>query len=115
VLTFTLSGVSKISALPQMKVAWVATSGPAEQVEAAQARLEMISDSVSIHERAYPSGRFRFAGTAGKPIQRQLVDRVRGNLAANLTASSWRATTCQRLSVKADGSAFCASAVTADR
>ena len=28
VLTFTLSGLSKISALPQMKVAWVVTSGP---------------------------------------------------------------------------------------
>src|SRR5580693_8856746 len=28
VLTFTLSGVSKISDLPQMKVAWIATSGP---------------------------------------------------------------------------------------
>src|ERR1700722_5658829 len=30
VLTFTLSGLSKISALPQMKVAWVVTSGPQE-------------------------------------------------------------------------------------
>lgn len=35
VLTFTLSGLSKISALPQMKVAWVVTSGPEDQVAAA--------------------------------------------------------------------------------
>ena len=27
-LTFTLSGLSKIAGLPQMKVAWIAASGP---------------------------------------------------------------------------------------
>jgi aspartate/methionine/tyrosine aminotransferase len=43
VLTFTLSGLSKISALPQMKVAWIATSGPKTDVEAALARLEAFS------------------------------------------------------------------------
>ena len=32
VLTFTLSGVSKISALPQMKVAWIATSAPRQRL-----------------------------------------------------------------------------------
>jgi alanine-synthesizing transaminase len=44
-LTFTLSGVSKISALPQMKLAWVATSGPEDMVAEAGARLEIIADT----------------------------------------------------------------------
>jgi aspartate/methionine/tyrosine aminotransferase len=44
-LIFTLSGVSKISALPQMKVAWMITSGPSPEVEAAQERLEVIADT----------------------------------------------------------------------
>ena len=44
-LTFTLSGLSKISALPQMKLAWIVTSGPAEQVHAAMQRLEVIADT----------------------------------------------------------------------
>ena len=44
-LTFTLSGLSKISALPQMKLAWVATSGPSELVAHAGARLEIIADT----------------------------------------------------------------------
>ena len=45
VLTFTLSGVSKISALPQMKVAWVVTSGPQDLADAAMERLEVIADT----------------------------------------------------------------------
>ena len=44
-LTFTLSGLSKISGLPQMKLAWVAASGPSELVVQAGARLEIIADT----------------------------------------------------------------------
>jgi alanine-synthesizing transaminase len=44
-LTFTLSGLSKISALPQMKAAWMITTGPKDMVETALARLEIIGDT----------------------------------------------------------------------
>jgi alanine-synthesizing transaminase len=45
VLTFTLSGLSKISALPQMKLAWIVVSGPESQAQAAIQRLEVIADT----------------------------------------------------------------------
>ena len=44
-LTFTLSGLSKISALPQMKIAWIAVSGPPAEKSEALARLEVIADT----------------------------------------------------------------------
>jgi alanine-synthesizing transaminase len=45
VLTFTLSGLSKVSALPQMKMAWIAVSGPGVLKSEALAKLEVISDT----------------------------------------------------------------------
>jgi aspartate/methionine/tyrosine aminotransferase len=44
-LTFTMSGLSKISGLPQMKVAWLIVSGPEALKQPAVARLEMIADT----------------------------------------------------------------------
>src|SRR6266568_626430 len=44
-LTFTLSGLSKICALPQIKVAWVAANGPREIVRTAVERLDVIADT----------------------------------------------------------------------
>jgi len=44
-LTFTMSGLSKISGLPQMKVAWLIATGPETIKQKAVARLEMISDT----------------------------------------------------------------------
>jgi aspartate/methionine/tyrosine aminotransferase len=45
VLTFTLSGLSKISALPQMKLAWLVVNGPENLLRAALDRLEIIADT----------------------------------------------------------------------
>jgi alanine-synthesizing transaminase len=45
VLTFTMSGLSKISGLPQMKVAWLTAAGPDPLKQQAIARLEMIADT----------------------------------------------------------------------
>lgn len=44
-LTFTLSGLSKMCGLPQMKLAWIAVSGPEAAKQGALERLEVISDA----------------------------------------------------------------------
>ncbi len=44
-LTFVLSGISKVCALPQMKLSWVVANGPRELVESALSRLELIADT----------------------------------------------------------------------
>ena len=107
VLTFTLSGVSKISALPQMKVAWIVTSGPAADVEAAQERLEVIADTY-----LSMNAPIQWATPAlldqRKTMQPQLLDRVRGNL-AELDRQLAAQKSCQRLKSKADGTQYCAS------
>jgi aspartate/methionine/tyrosine aminotransferase len=98
VLTFTLSGLSKISALPQMKVAWVVTSGPDKIANEAMARLEVIADTyLSMNapiQWAVPQ-----LLEQRKDIQQQLMQRVRANLAEpdrQLAGQSL----CQRLNVE---------------
>ena len=96
-LTFTLSGISKLCGLPQMKSAWLAISGPLKND--ARVRLEVIADSyLSMNapiQHALPALlAIRFA------FQSQLLARVRANLAAldeQLAAQSQ----CSRLTFEA--------------
>ncbi len=97
-LTFTLSGISKISALPQMKVAWIVAKGPVADVDAALARLEVIADTyLSMNapiQWAVPA-----LLEERKSIQQQLLNRVLGNL-AELDRQLAGQKTCQRLRVE---------------
>jgi alanine-synthesizing transaminase len=102
-LTFTLSGISKICGMPQMKLAWIAVNGPDEQKREALARLEVIAD-------AYLS--------VGTPVQLAVPDllamrssfyaqamaRVRANL-RELDMQLSRQTACNRLACEGGWSA----------
>ncbi len=98
VLTFTLSGLSKIAALPQMKVAWVVTSGPRELAAAAMARLEVIADTY-LSMNAPVQWAVPALLEQRKNIQRQLLERVNKNL-AELDRRLAGQKSCQRLSVE---------------
>jgi len=97
VLTFTLSGISKISGLPQMKIAWVATSGPQDSTRDALARLEVIADTyLSMNaplQLATPT-----LLDQRKNLQPLLLDRIRHNL-QELDHQLARQKTCERLRV----------------
>jgi aspartate/methionine/tyrosine aminotransferase len=98
VLTFTLSGLSKVAGLPQMKLAWIVTSGPDEQRGAAMERLEVIADTyLSVNAP------IQFAVPAlleqRKSIQALLLDRLRTNL-KELDRVLGRQKTCERLEVE---------------
>jgi alanine-synthesizing transaminase len=79
VLTFVLSGMSKIAGLPQMKVGWIVGFGPEGDRGQAMGRLEVVADTfLSMNapmQRALP------VWLAGRrAIQGQILDRVGGNL-----------------------------------
>jgi alanine-synthesizing transaminase len=98
VLTFTLSGLSKISGLPQMKVAWIVTSGPESEVSAAMARLEVIADTY-LSMNAPVQWAMPVLLEQREGIQSQLMDRVRRNL-SELDRQLTRQKACQRLKVE---------------
>ncbi|MEZ2346139.1 pyridoxal phosphate-dependent aminotransferase [Terriglobus sp. RCC_193] len=79
VLTFVMGGLSKLLALPQMKLAWTVVCGPAEDVANALERLEVVTDTflsvatpVQAALPAWLSVRER--------IQQQILQRIHANL-----------------------------------
>ena len=97
-LTFTLSGLSKIAGLPQMKVAWIITSGPQGQKREALPRLEVIADTY-----LSPNAPVQLAVPAlfaqRRTFQEQLITRVRKNL-AELDHQLKTQNVCARLEVE---------------
>jgi len=80
VLTFTMSGLSKMCGLPQMKAAWLAASGPKDLKTRALERLEVIADTYLSMNAPIQHAIPEFLQQRHE-FQRQLMSRVRGNLA----------------------------------
>jgi alanine-synthesizing transaminase len=80
-LTFTVSGISKICGLPQMKLAWLAVNGPQELKTGALSRLELIADTYLSMNAPIQLAAPALLEQRGS-FQQQLMARVRSNLAA---------------------------------
>ena len=76
--TFVLNGLSKMLGLPQVKLAWIAASGPPAMVEEALARLEVIADTYLSVGTPVQLALPRLLAVRA-PIQSALSERLREN------------------------------------
>jgi alanine-synthesizing transaminase len=81
VLTFCLSGMSKIAGLPQMKAGWIVGLGPEAERSQAMGRLEVIADTF-LSMNAPVQGALPRWLAGRKAIQGQILERLRQNLDA---------------------------------
>jgi alanine-synthesizing transaminase len=90
VLTFCLSGLSKVAALPQLKLGWVVTGGPLADRQKAFERLELIADTYLSVSAPVQWAATTLLGLRGQ-LQQQILKRCRANrdfLASQIGASS---------------------------
>jgi alanine-synthesizing transaminase len=97
-LTFTMSGLSKIAGLPQMKMAWLIASGPDELKIKALEKLEVIADTYLSPNAPAQLGTPVFLEQQGG-FQKQLLARVRQNL-KELDRQLGPQNNCSRLQVE---------------
>ena len=97
-LTLTLSGLSKISALPQLKLGWMVVRGPQAIRDEALARLEVIGDTyLSVNTPVQLAAPALLQLRHG--VQCNLLNRIRGNLKRLDEILS--GTACDRLEARA--------------
>jgi len=78
-LAFSMSGLSKIAGLPQMKLGWIVVAGSAESRPRAWERLEWIADTYLSVGTPVQCAAARLLG-AGESVQEQIRRRTRHNL-----------------------------------
>ena len=80
VLTFSMSGLSKVAGLPQLKLGWIVTNGPAPSAVQACENLELIADTyLSVGTPVQWAAASLL--DARKRLQPQILDRVLANRA----------------------------------
>ena len=79
-LAFSMSGLSKVAGLPQMKLGWLVVSGPAALRAEAWEKLEWIADTYLSVSTPVQCAAARLLA-AGETVQRQIRQRASDNLA----------------------------------
>jgi alanine-synthesizing transaminase len=78
VLSFSLGGLSKSVGLPQVKLGWIAVSGPDHMVRHALKRLELMCDAyLAVSTPVQIAARELL--TRGAAVRQQIADRIRAN------------------------------------
>jgi aspartate/methionine/tyrosine aminotransferase len=79
-LAFSMSGLSKVAGLPQMKLGWTVASGPAKLRAEAMEKLEWIADTYLSVSTPVACAAAKLLAS-GVLVQRQIRERTAGNLA----------------------------------
>jgi alanine-synthesizing transaminase len=86
-LTFVLNGLSKVAALPQLKLSWIHVGGPEDLRRSAMDRLELVSDAFLSVGAPVQHAAGKILGMRGE-IQGQIRRRLEHNHRALLSALS---------------------------